>query len=344
MPFAGIRTDRLLLREVRNSDADDLVRRRNDAEVSEYQDWTTPYPRASADEMIAETIALGGPTPDEWYMLTVANADDTTVHGDVVVHLSADGHTAEIGYTLARESWGHGYASDAVAALVEYLFESLGVTRVEGRLHPANTASAMVLERAGMLFEGHTRLSYWLEDENSDDWIYGLIRSDWLAWRDRPRHRPEAIRLVEITPETIHRVAELQTHRTQRRFVSPVLNSFGDALFPEVVGGAPLVPWMRAIDADGDLVGFVMVARTTPAHPEPYLWRLLVDRMHQRRGIGNATLALVVAQCRAWGDRSLLTSWVPGRGSPAPVYLAAGFVPTGNVIDGEIEGRLTFAS
>jgi diamine N-acetyltransferase len=101
---------------------------------------------------------------------------------------------------------------------------------------------------------------------------------------------------------------------------------------------------MRAIDADGDLVGFVMVARTTPAHPEPYLWRLLVDRMHQRRGIGNATLALVVAQCRAWGDRSLLTSWVPDRGSPAPVYLAAGFVPTGNVIDGEIEGRLTFAS
>ncbi len=115
-------------------------------------------------------------------------------------------------------------------------------------------------------------------------------------------------------------------------------------MFPEVVDGAPLVPWMRAIEADGALVGFVMVALTTEAHPEPYLWRLLVDRMHQRRGIGRAALDLVVEQCRAWGDRSLLTSWTPGKGSPEPVYLGYGFVPTGEIVDDETEARFTFES
>ena len=64
-------------------------------------------------------------------------------------------------------------------------------------------------------------------------------------------------------------------------------------MFPESIDGAPVVPWMRAIEADGELVGFVMLAITTEAHPEPYLWRFLIDRMHQRRGIGSAALDLV---------------------------------------------------
>ena len=87
----------------------------------------------------------------------IVDPDDTTVFGDVVVHLSSGGRTAEIGYTLDRKAWGQGYAQEATEALVAYLFETVGVTRVEAGLHPDNTASAMVLERVGLLWEGHTR-------------------------------------------------------------------------------------------------------------------------------------------------------------------------------------------
>ncbi len=107
-----------------------------------------------------------------------------------------------------------------------------------------------------------------------------------------------------------------------------------------MIDGAPVEPWYRAVEADGELVGFVMVARTTTAHPEPYLWRLLIDRSHQRRGIGSAVIELVVDQCREWGDATLLVSWVPGKGRPEPMYLARGFVPTGKLDGGEIEARL----
>ena len=85
-----------------------------------------------------------------------------------------------------------------------------------------------------------------------------------------------------------------------------------------------------------------MLANTSDAHPEPYLWRLLVDRLHQRRGIGRRVLDLVVEQCREWGANTLMTSWNPERGTPEPFYLAYGFEPTGNVVDDEIEARLTF--
>lgn len=344
MNFTALRTPRLFVRAMQPSDTAALCERRNDPDVAKYQDWSMPYPLELAELLVAENAAMAGPTRGEWWMATIADHDDAIIFGDLALHLSEDGHTAEIGYTLARGGWGRGYAVEATEALVEYLFETVGVTRVEGKLHPDNPASAMVLERVGMVFEGHTKLSYWLDDDNSDDWIYGLVRDDWEAWRNRPRHRPDTVALVEITTDTMPTVRRLVTHKSQERFVSPVSASFADAMFPEVIDGAPVVPWMRAIEADGEPVGFVMVALTTDAHPEPYLWRLLIDRVHQRRGIGRATLDVLIEQCRAWGDNTLLTSWVPGKGSPEPMYLGYGFVPTGEIVDEEIEGRLTFES
>jgi len=255
------------------------------------------------------------------------------------VRLSWEGRSAEVGYTFAAANWGNGYATESLAALVEYLFESLDVTRVFGMLHPDNPASALVLERIGMLFEGHLRSSFWLGDECSDDWIYGMTRSDWEQWRNRPRHRPHEVTLVEITTANERAVSKLRTHKTQEAFVAPMGRSFTDALFPEVVDGAPVVPWIRAVDADGEVVGFVMLALTTGHHPEPFLWRLLIDRLHQRRGIGGRVLDLVAEECRGMGDSTLLTSWGEGRGSPRSFYVAHGFEPTGRMLDHEAEAR-----
>lgn len=340
MKFDALRTERLLLRPPRSSDTVDLHARRNDADVARYQDWQVPYPLDRAEVLVTESLELEGPTPGHWWMITIADPTDAAVLGDLAVHITDDGHTAEVGYSLSRSAWGKGYATEALDPLVTHLFETVGVTRIEGKLHPDNPASAMVLERVGMLFEGHTKSSFWLGDDNSDDWIYGMTRGAWEVWRDRPRQRPVSVRLVEIDADSMSDVRRLTTHKSQERFVSTVASSYGDALLPEVIDGAPVVPWMRAIEADGELVGFMMVALTTDAHPEPYLWRLLIDRLHQRRGIGTATLDLLVEQCHAWGDRTLITSWEPGKGSPEAVYTRYGFMPTGNIDDGEIEGRL----
>jgi RimJ/RimL family protein N-acetyltransferase len=337
--FTSIRTERLLIRPFRESDIDAYLARRSDPDVARYQDWELPYSRERAERVVKHQMTLAGPEEGEWWMAIVCDPDSGVVFGDVGAELSWQGRTAEVGYTFAKEHWGRGYAVEAVEALVEHLFEVIEVTRVCGMLHPDNPASAMVLERTGFLFEGHTRSSFWVGDELSDDWIYGMTRPDWEKWRGRPRHPPDEVQLVEITPENVAEVLALKTHRTQEEFVAPMLRSFADALIPEVVNGAPVVPWMRAVTADDEIVGFVMLALTTEHHPEPYLWRLLVDRLHQRRGIGERALGLVIAECRRRGDRTLLTSWGEGRGSPRGFYIANGFEPTGEVVDGETEGR-----
>jgi RimJ/RimL family protein N-acetyltransferase len=337
--FTPIRTDRLLIRSFSSDDAASLVRRRHDPAVAKHQIWTLPYTTEQAEQLVADVVALSGPTKDQWWMAAVCDSETEEVLGDLAVNLDAAGRTAEVGYTFDSAHWGRGYAVEAVERLVAHLFEELGITRVTGVLHPDNAASAMVLERTGFLFEGHTRSSTWVGDECSDDWIYGLTRPDWERWRDRPQTPPEDVRLEEITPDNAGTVEKLTTHKTQEALVATVLQSYGDALFPEVVDGAPVQPWLRAVVADGEYVGFVMLALVTPHHPEPYLWRLLIDRLHQRRGIGQRVLDLVAAECRAQGSTTLLTSWEPGSGSPEPFYLAHGFVKTGEIVDGEVEAR-----
>ena len=339
--FEPIATERLVLRPASPEDSADLHARRNDPVAAELQAWEVPYPRQKAEQLLEANARLGGPTNDEWYMIGI-DAGGRPV-GDLAVHLTWQGRSAEIGYTLASAYWGHGFAVEAVGALIEYLFEDLGVTRISAMMHPDNVASAQVLERTGFLYEGHTRSSYWVGDEPSDDYIYGLLKADWEAWQSRPVEPPENVRLVSIDTTNERQVGKLRTHKSQESYVAPMYASFADALFPEIIDGAPVVPWMRAIEADGELVGFVMLALTTEHHPEPYMWRLLIDRRHQRRGVGTATLDLVAAECRAMGDRTLLTSWVPGRGSPKPFYLARGFEPTGQIVDGETEGRLVLS-
>lgn len=337
--FTAIRTERLAIRPFTEGDAQGLWERRNDPKVARFQNWTVPFPRAQIDALVDELIGMDGPTNEQWWMAVVADSSTGEVFGDLALHLGSEGRIAEVGYTFATAHWGKGYAVEALQGLVDHLFEEVGITRAFGMLHPENRPSAMVLERAGFRFEGHTRLSFWLGDENSDDHIYGMVRSDWEAWRNRPQTPPSDLRLVPVTVDNERTVLGLRTHKTQEAFVAPVPFSFADALFPVVVDGAPVVPWMKAVQADGELVGFMMVALTTGHHPEPFLWRLLIDRMHQRRGIASRALDLLERELRTMGDTTMLVSWAEGKGSPDRFYLARGFEPTGNIVDGEIEAR-----
>jgi [ribosomal protein S5]-alanine N-acetyltransferase len=70
----------------------------------------------------------------------------------------ADGDV-EIGYTLARDAWGRGYATEAATALVEHARTTLSATRVVATVDPANAASKHVLEKVGMTADGE-RIAY----------------------------------------------------------------------------------------------------------------------------------------------------------------------------------------
>ena len=74
-----------------------------------------------------------------------------------------------------------------------------------------------------------------------------------------------------------------------------------------------------------------------PSKPEYYLWRFMIDANFQRQGIGQRALELVMDYVRTRpGATHLLTSVVPGEGTPGPFYEKMGFVYTGEHDDHEL--------
>ena len=341
MTFLPIRTERLILRAPILSDAEAAYQRRSLPEVARYQDWEMPYTRERAEKSMARSAAMDGPANGEGWTITVvdAQAPDLIV-GDVIVELRWGGRTAYIGYTFHPDFWGNGYATEATQALVRYVFEVLGVSRVESSLHPDNPPSARVLEACGLVFEGHTRRSFWVGDECSDDWLYGMPRADWDAWCNRARHRPTSVSLVSITAENRMAVGDLTTHKTQERFVPSMHGNFRDALAPRALDAAldgaldaaldgAGAPWYRAVVADDEVAGFIMASGIGDPKAPPRLERLLVDRMHQRRGIGSAVLDQFELMCVGQGAAGIALAWAEGPGSPASFFTARGYEPSG---------------
>ena len=146
-----------------------------------------------------------------------------------------------------------------------------------------------------------------------------------------------AVTLRAVTDENRKAVLALRVEQSQTPFVGTVAGALQDAL--EIPEGKP---WYRAIYADDQPVGFVMLSWNV--EPEPpriigpwFLWKLLIDERYQRRGYGREAISLVADIVRANGAAELLTSCVPGDGGPEPFYWRIGFSRTGELDEnGEI--------
>lgn len=89
----------------------------------------------------------------------------------------------ELGYSIAAEAWGRGYATEAVRALVALAFRRLGAHRVQATCWVRNAGSSKVLTKAGLRREGRLRGFLRHGDEVRDEYVYGMTRADWNAAR-----------------------------------------------------------------------------------------------------------------------------------------------------------------
>jgi RimJ/RimL family protein N-acetyltransferase len=87
--------------------------------------------------------------------------------------------SAALGYCLAEAAWGHGYATEAAAAVLTWAFATLDLNRVQAETDTRNAASARVLEKLGFVHEGTLREDCIVNGVVSDSWVFGLLRRDW---------------------------------------------------------------------------------------------------------------------------------------------------------------------
>ncbi len=176
----AIETERLVLRRFRAEDAAALAAYRNDPEVARYQSWSVPYSLDKARYSV-QTMIAADPSMPGWFQWAVEHAGERVLIGDVGVNLADNLRQAEVGYTLAPERQGQGYATEAVRAVLDHAFTVLGLHRVSAECDARNDRSARLLERLGFTREGLRRQHTWIKREWTDDLLWGVLAEEWLS-------------------------------------------------------------------------------------------------------------------------------------------------------------------
>jgi RimJ/RimL family protein N-acetyltransferase len=172
-------TPRLQLRQLQPSDAAALYAYRSLAEVRQFQSWA-PGDERDALNWIAAMQDTPFNQPDSWFQFGLYAKSTNQLIGDLGVHFPAgDTHQAEVGITIVPDFQGQGLAGEALGAVIDHLFHSLGKHRVYASIDPANTASKRLLESIGMRLEAHFRQSLRLGDAWVDDMVFAVLRSEW---------------------------------------------------------------------------------------------------------------------------------------------------------------------
>jgi RimJ/RimL family protein N-acetyltransferase len=148
--FREIRTDRLRLRRSLPEDAEAISAYRSDPSVHQHQGWARTDPhhvRAEIEEMLDRTPGEPG-----WVQFTVETLDEPRLVGDVGLSPRADEPgVVMVGYTIDPAEQGNGYATEAVAALVDYALEVLEADLVRAYADAGNVASVRVADKVGLV-------------------------------------------------------------------------------------------------------------------------------------------------------------------------------------------------
>jgi [ribosomal protein S5]-alanine N-acetyltransferase len=171
-----LRTRRLVLRPPRPADAPAIFARwDHDPEVYRYLHRRPATAVEQTDRWIRGAVEQRRRGTTLTWALTLPE-DDRPLG---VVVLTPAGHTAELGYGLARDAWGRGFATEAADAVVRAALALPGASRVWAKCDVDNAASARVMEKVGMQHEGTLRrylVRPALGPEPRDTPVYARVR------------------------------------------------------------------------------------------------------------------------------------------------------------------------
>ena len=173
--FPVLITDRIILRELRNEDAADLLVFRGDSEAQRFNSeplQTLVQSLALIDEVRGDYAAQ---TAVPWALTLKSSGRVVGLFG--YHNWNRYHRRADIGYDLARDLWGQGLATEALTAAIRFGFSDMQLNRIEAQTIADNESSTRLLGRLGFALEGTRRSYSWEEDGTFHDGaIYGLLR------------------------------------------------------------------------------------------------------------------------------------------------------------------------
>ena len=149
-----IETKRLILRKAQPEDAKAMFQNwASDEDVTRYLTWPA-HESVEITQMVLQSWLDSYSSPDYYQWLIVPKEMGQPIGSISVVRQNAD--LAEIGYCIGKSWWHQGFTSEALAAVIGYLFTEVGFARLEARHDPRNPNSGYVMKKCGMRYKETT--------------------------------------------------------------------------------------------------------------------------------------------------------------------------------------------
>ncbi|MEV0821083.1 GNAT family N-acetyltransferase [Nonomuraea rubra] len=168
---------KVILREFRQDDVESTFRIVGDPRVTDWLSFDTRSHEQAA-HMVAGIVTRAQDEPrTEYYLAITTHASDSLI-GFVRLGLSGV-QAAKLGFAVAADAWGHGYATDAARALTTFAFHDLNLHRVSAAIGPANRASMLLVTKLGFIPEGRIRDHVFTNDAWRDSVLYSVLKHEW---------------------------------------------------------------------------------------------------------------------------------------------------------------------
>ena len=176
---AQLETERLILRKFRINDAEDMFNNwAADPEVTKFMTWN-PY--VNTDEVRAYIQGCIDDYADEkCYNWIIEYKQTHKAIGSIsVVKISEDTACANIGYCFGRKYWHKGITTEAFNHVIKFLFEEVGLNRIEATHDVNNQNSGGVMKKCGLKYEGTLRQAGFNNQGICDMAIYSILKKEY---------------------------------------------------------------------------------------------------------------------------------------------------------------------
>lgn len=315
-----LESERLVLRELRPTDADALFTIFSNPEVMRF--WSRP-PMESVEEAVTmvqeiHDLAEGG-SLFEW--VVERRSDGRVIGTNTLASISLDHRRAEVGFALARDAWGQGYARESVTRLLDHAFDTMDLARIEADVDPANAASLGLLDALGFVREGYMPERFRVGGGVQDTVWLGLLRSRWRA-----AESGEGVRVMTAADRPVVRSL------LARQLAEHELSTDEDAIVRTLDGlmARPDRGFVLVADLGAGPIGVAYVAYTwTLEHGGLVAWleELYVAPEHRGGGIGGRLLDEAIARARLGGALAMDLEIDALHDRAANLYTRSGFTP-----------------
>ena len=173
----SLETSRLILRPLEISDAESIYAYAKNPSVSQYTLWE---PHQSVKDSLSyiknyafRYYAEGNPEP---FGMVLKTNPGRVIGTAGCFWVSKDAKSMELAYALDEAHWGKGITSEACQAVLDYCFKTFALKRIQSRCKRENKASARVMEKIGMTYEGTLKSSLFHRGRHWDMCHYAFVR------------------------------------------------------------------------------------------------------------------------------------------------------------------------